>query len=177
MPEKGSSDSVAVIGTTFLRGCRLRSRSGDKLWFSWSRTSILHPPWASKALQLLDKELVVSLPAGCERPGEMGWGLASDVSPCWTSKTHPAFSLDATPKTSISIHLLLRDSLQQRYQPPTESHTNNGSCSFLGSDGRPTRHSTSITSLRSSVSQPHFTVRRLGSAEHRHSDVDPVKMN
>lgn len=123
---------------------------------------LLYPPW-DKVLQLLEKELWrVCLQAVT---GEMGWGLVSDISLQWISKTHPAFSLDANPKTSISIHLLLGDSFQQRFQNPTESHANNGSCFFLSSECVPshasTRYSKRITSLRSTISQVPFTVSQL----------------
>lgn len=95
MPWKGSSNSVAVIGTTFLRGCNtFKVRS--ELCFSQSCTNALHTPGARLCSSW--RKSWGSLPAGWERPGEMGWRLASDFSttdirPCWILKTQPAFFL------------------------------------------------------------------------------------
>lgn len=119
MPWKGSSNSVAVIGTTFLRGCdTFKVRS--ELCFSQSGTNALHTPWG-KALQLLEKELwYICLQAG---RGQEKWGgdwpdfSTTDIRPCWILKTQPAFFLKL-----ISSFICFQGTHSYRGTNPLQNH-------------------------------------------------------
>lgn len=76
-----SCDSMTVIGATFLRGCLLRSRSGDKYRFSESGTVNLHLP-LGRALQYLEYQLKTSPSASCGKLGRNRIELTSHFSPC-----------------------------------------------------------------------------------------------